>query len=188
MMTSAPRLLSTLGLVALLCALPGRAGACGPEVEIRFFEGDGDLFVIRNLSQEPWALVTLVLSLTGSRGRLVFDTDYGGPGASEPSAFEAVEGPPDKPVGLVGVPAVGDGAEALTLRFRAFLPGREFIFTIDVDDRLEDSDLGQAVVSGAEIAGAAARAMLTSPKGGTTDARGTFGADARARLRGGLCV
>ncbi len=68
-------------LVALLVgfAPPRIARACGPVVEVQFYEADGDIFVVHNLSKEPWTLINLEIVLTGSAGRLVFDTEDGGP-------------------------------------------------------------------------------------------------------------
>lgn len=176
----------TAGLVtaALLQAAAPGVMACGPKVEVQFLESDGDVFVVANKSEEAWSIVSLVIQLTGSLGYLVFDTADGGEGANMYTPFGAVSGD----VGLVAQPDVADGAEALTLRFRDFPPGRTFMFVIDVDDRLENSDFGQAVVSGSEIAGAAARAELMLPSGASSKAKGVFGPDGKAMLTGGLCT
>ena len=172
-----------VGMLIWLVQAP-LAHACGPVVEIRFYESDGDVFIIENNSLEPWSLVSLDIILTGSTGRLVFDTVEGGPGYNSPQQFEAV----DNDVGLAGTPVVADGAEALSLSFLNFKPKRSFIFVIDLDDRVENSDFGQAVISGTEIQGARARALLINPKAGKTHAEGTFGTDGKARLRGATCA
>ncbi|NQV82901.1 MAG: hypothetical protein HQ494_03680 [Rhodospirillales bacterium] len=160
------------------------AWACGAWVEVAFFETDGDIFEISNKSQGPWAVEELTIRLGGSRGRLIFDTEAGGLGASMAQSFEAVEGA----VALVAASPVGDGAETIRLRFSGFAPGRRFEFVIDVDDRLENSDYGQAVVSGDEIEGADASVVLVTENGRTANARGRFGPDGRARLKGGACA
>jgi hypothetical protein len=163
----------------------GQAAACGPAIEVRFIDAaDGDVFTVRNVSEQPWSLVSLVIRLAGSRGRLVFDTAGGGPGYSMHQPFAAVNGE----VGLLDAPDVGDGADEVTLRFSRFTPGRDFLFVIDVDDRLEFSDFGRAVVSGAEIEGAGAEAVLTMEGGVRSVAHGRFGDGGRAVLRGGLCA
>ncbi|MDD9877992.1 MAG: hypothetical protein OXR84_11185 [Magnetovibrio sp.] len=178
-----PRILA-LAMAAALTA-PAAARACGPEIDIRFFEAsDGDVFIIANKSRETWLLVTLEIDLVGSKGRLVFDTEDGGAGFSMHAPFAAASGD----VGLVAAPDVADGAERVGLSFTQFAPGRDFTFVIDLDDRLESSDFGQAVVSGPEIDGAKARAQLITPDGAQTPARGRFGPDGRAVLRGGLCA
>ena len=176
----------TIGLFCAAFALFGGnpARACGAWVEVAFFETDGDIFEIINKSQGPWSVDTLTIRLSGSRGRLIFDTEDGGVGASMSQSFEAVEGA----VTLKGVTPVGDGAETIRLLFSDFTPGRRFEFFIDVDDRLENSDYGQAVVSGDEIDGADALVVLVMKNGRTAKARGRFGPDGRARLKGGACA
>lgn len=160
------------------------AHACGPEVVIRFIDASPDLFIIENKSQEPWTLLSLEFRAEHSAGRVVFDTDFGGAGASEPQQFEIVEGE----VGLMQAPVVADGAEELTLHFTNFQAGRSFVFTIDLDDRLGNSAEGQAYVTGEEIAGAEVTGLFTHPKIGEGNARGTFGTDGKAHLRGAACV
>ena len=175
-----------LGILAAVFVLSTGTPAypCGARVEIQFFDADGDIFQITNKSEAQFALVSLIIRLTGSRGRLFFDTAEGGPGASMPETFAAVE----SDVGFLGVTAVNDGDEQVTLRFSDFQPGREFMFVIDVDDRLENSDFGQAVISGDEIDGAGAEAVLILKGGRTSKVNGVFGTDGRALLKGGVCA
>jgi hypothetical protein len=82
---------------------------------------------------------------------------------------------------------VDDGGEVVVLKFSDFPPGSEFMFVIDVDDQIEDSEFGQAVVSDEEIEGAGAEAVLMMKSGDTSTAKGRFGADGRALLKGGVC-
>jgi len=165
---------------------PSSAKACGPKIEIRFFESsDGDLFEVINASQEPWLISSLIISLYGSSGGLIFDTASGGSGASMYAPLEVVTGD----VGFMGASAVEDGSETVSLQFSNFSPGKMFLFAVDVDDRLEDSDFGQAVISGPELEGARASAELQMPDGRKARAKGIFGDNAVARLGdGGLCV
>lgn len=171
-----------LGL--LLGAAAGPARACGPEVVIQFMDSSPDLFIIENKSLEAWTLLSLEFRMGNSRGRVVFDTDEGGPGAAEPQQFAPV----DNEVGLMGAPVVADGAEEMRLNFANFAAGRRFVFTIDVDDRLPDSDMGRAYVTGEEIAGAEVSGLLTHPRIGEGRAQGTFGSDGKAHLRGATCA
>ncbi len=179
-----------LGILAAVLILFGgnAAWACGARVEIQFFDSDGDIFQITNKSEAPFALVSLIIRLTGSHGRLFFDTAEGGPGASMPEPFAPVVGTVESDVGFLGATAVNDGDEQVTLRFSDFRPGREFMFVVDVDDRLENSDFGQAVISGDEIQGAGAEAVLILKGGRTSKVRGVFGTDGRALLKGGVCA
>ena len=175
-----------IGILAALCSLTAAqaARACGPEVVIQFIDSSPDLFIIENRSLEAWTLVSLEFRAEKSAGRVVFDTDLGGAGASEPYQFEVVEGE----VGLMKAPVVADGAEELTLHFANFAPGRKFVFSIDLDDRLENSAMGQAYVTGDEIAGAEVTGLFTHPKIGEGRAQGTFGSDGTAHLRGATCA
>ncbi|MEK9673685.1 MAG: hypothetical protein VW268_14480 [Rhodospirillaceae bacterium] len=165
-------------------ARPLPAMACGPIIEVHFYESGPDLWVIKNQSQEPWTLVTLEIILTGSNGKLVFDTEEGGLGYNSPYQFEAV----DNDVGLAIVPKVTDGSEKLTLSFLSFEPGKSFMFTVDIDDRVGNSEWGQGHISGNEIHNTRAEALLTSKKFGKTVAKGAFGTDGKANLRGATCV
>ena len=172
-------------LVAVFVLSAGTpAYPCGAKVGIQFFDSDGDIFAITNKSEAPFALVSLIIRLTGSRGRLFFDTAEGGLGASMPEPFAPVE----SDVGFLGATAVNDGDEQVALRFYDFRPGREFMFVVDVDDRLENSDFGQAVISGDEIQGAGAEAVLILKGGRTSKVKGVFGTDGRALLKGDVCA
>ena len=176
-------------LVAVLILSAGTpAWACGAKVEVQFFESAGDIFQITNKSEAPFVLVSLIIRLTGSRGRLFFDTAEGGPGVSMPEPFAPVAGTGESDVGFLGATAVNDGDEQVLLRFSDFRPGREFIFVVDVDDRLENSDFGQAVISGDEIDGAGAEAVLILKGGRRSKVKGVFGTDGRALLKGGVCA
>ena len=177
-------------VLAVVLMLSGAtpAAACGGRVEILFFDSDGDIFAIRNKSEPKLALESLVIRLTGSYGRVFFDTDFGGLGANMPTEFAAVSDVAGGEVGFQGATPVDDGSEVVLLTFSKFLPGREFMFMVDVDDRLEDSEFGQAVVSGAEIEGAKAEAVLIMPGGHAAKAKGNFGDDGRALLKSGVCA
>lgn len=171
-------------LAATAITAPKPAAACGPEVVIQFIDSGPDVFIIDNKSREDWTLLSLEFRSANSTGRVVFDTDFGGQGSSEPYQFEAVAGD----VGLMKEPVVADGAESLDLHFSNFSAGRQFMFTIDLDDRLESSPMGQAHVTGEEIAGAEVSGLFTHPRIGEGRAKGTFGTDGKAHLRGATCV
>jgi len=176
-------ILALLFLITVLAARP--AAACGPVIEIQFHEDSGgDLFIIVNKSEEPWLLVSLEIDMKGSYGRLIFDTAGGGLGDSMHTPFAAG----DNTVGMIAAPEVRDGSQEVFLQFSAFGPGRDFTFVVDTDDRLENSDYGQAHVTGPEISGAQARAVLMTVDGARTNARGQFDNDGKAMVRGGLCA
>lgn len=174
-----------LGLAALVA--PVTAQACGPAVEIEFTEdAPKDRFEIRNVSNGAWGLTSLSIQLAGSKGDLVFDTAPGGEGLSVYQPFEARSGASD--VSLRRVPVVRDGDRAMDLEFDAFWSGKDFDFTIDLDDRLPVSEYGQTMISGAEIEGAVVVASFVDKDGVASVQKGTFGSDSRAVLNGGTCA
>lgn len=98
------------------------------------------------LSVGDVALRAVRVDLRGSAGQLVFDTEAGGTGVQ---VFQ-----PLRDEGGTDAGNVADGAEAITVRLRDAQAGGRAAFSIDVDDRLAASDLGQIRVTGGEMAGA----------------------------------
>lgn len=168
----------TVGVaVAGVPSAPVIAAECGPAFSVRFIEGaPRDRFVIENTAQDGGAIDSVALDLRGSAGRLIFDTQSGGQGVEVFQPWRA-EGGSAK---LAAEPAVGDGDESLILLFTRFEPGQRYGFSIDVDDRLAASDLGQIRVSGGEMEGA----VVTVNADGVPR-RAVFGADNRAVLVAG---
>jgi hypothetical protein len=168
----------------LLALSPVLAEACGPRVELEFYESDGgDVFKIHNKSQKPWSVASVVLSLVATRGRVVFDTADGGAGTSMYYPFHPGAGD----VGFVGATPVGDGDRALALKFSDFGPGKTFTFTVDVDAKSE-SGIDLPMVSDADMEGATGEAEMV--KGADKlRATGTFGRQGKAVIgEGGLCA
>jgi len=52
------------------------------------------------------------------------------------------------------MPKIDDGETSVTLDISTLAPGDRIAFTVDVDDQLSNSELGQIRVAGGEIAGA----------------------------------
>lgn len=112
----------------------------------------------------------LRIDLRGSSGGLIFDTEAGGAGVEVFQPFAAGDG--------VGDAQIADGADQLSIRLDALSAGQRTGFTIDVDDRQAQSDLGQIRVTGAEIAGA--RVIFTLVDGAELEAE--FDAESRAKV------
>lgn len=91
------------------------------------------------------ALQAVSVDLRGSQGRLIFDTASGGTGVE---VFQ--------PLRDEGGVTAGYGAEMLRVVLKDGQVGARAAFSIDVDDRLAGSDLGQIRVTGGEMAGATA--------------------------------
>jgi hypothetical protein len=100
------------------------------------------------LTVGPQALRAVSVDLRGSAGQLIFDTASGGIGVE---VFQ-----PLRDEGGTDVGDVVDGAEVVRVVLRDAKSGSRAAFSIDVDDRLTGSDLGQIRVTGGEMAGAAA--------------------------------
>ncbi len=163
-------------IVMLLGALPlmaQAAAACVHEVSLTFNESaPRDRFEIRNDSSAGQRIQRLTLNLSGSAGRLIFDTVEGGTGVEVFQPFRVDSGE----ARLSKTPVMQDGSDRLDLTFTRFDPGQRFVFSIDVDDRLTASDLGQIRVSGSEMAGALL-SVVVGPTGGA-------GREAQARVDG----
>jgi hypothetical protein len=168
-----PRLLL---IVALLGTLPLAAQAQTARVQgvsVVFTESaPRDLFEIRNGSSGGQRIQRLTLDLAGSAGKLIVDTTEGGTGVEVFQPFRVELGEAK----LKASPVVQDGSDRLTLDFSRFEPGQRFLFSIDVDDRLTASDLGQIRVSGCEMEGAVLTAVI-GPRGGV-------GTELQARVDG----
>jgi len=165
------------------------ASVCGTLLRAAFVESaPRDRFEFANGSSAGWRVAALTLDLEGSAGRLVFDTAEGGVGVEVFQPFRAEEGP----VRLRDARVPGDGEERLALEFDesgsgAFVSGETFVFSIDVDDRLADSELGQIRVSGSEIEGGRLSVELVHDDGMAESLAGRLDERAVAELVGTPC-
>ena len=143
-----------LAVALAMAAIPWVARAetaCQQQVALVFTESaPRDMFEIRNESSKGQRIQRLTLDLAPSAGRLVFDTAVGGTGVEVFQPFRAEPGQAK----LAVAPVVKDGADRLELNFARFDAGQRFRFSIDVDDQLTNSDLGQIRVAGREMDGA----------------------------------
>jgi len=154
--------------------------ACGPQVLVTFEESaPKDRFIIRNDSAPGWAITDVRIVLAGSRGKLLFDTEAGGPGLNVYQPFELAS-----PGAGVRAAEVEDGSEALSLSFaadRPLMPGSRVAFTIDVDDRVQLADMGPTMISGNEIDGARVIADAVAGSGQSTTLQAVFDRTGTAR-------
>mgnify|MGYP001040487139 CR=1 FL=1 len=153
--------------VLLLGAGAAQAAEC-TGASLRFVEtAPRDRF---ELVVEADALQAVSVDLRGSQGRLIFDTASGDTGVE---VFQ-----PLRDEGGVTAGDVADGAEMLRVVLKNGQVGARAAFSIDVDDRLAASDLGQIRVTGGEMAGATALFELAN--GETVQA--VFDAQNRAQV------
>lgn len=120
-------------------------------VEIEFVESaPKDRFIIKNIGSCVLEELTLELDLSQSAGKLIFDTTSTGAGVDVFQPFEVEEGN----IVPFAAEGVNDGDSQIALQIASLAPGNRASFTIDVDDTLPSSDLGQIRVADSEISGA----------------------------------
>ena len=134
-------------LITIGVMLPAVVSA---DISVRFQEGaPRDAFLIKNTSACPLGAATLQIDLMPSAGDLIFDTTDGGAGVEVFQPVEIAEASAD-----VTKSNVTDGDQEMTLAFSALPVGPVARITVDLDDQLANSALGQIRVAGSEIAGA----------------------------------
>lgn len=133
------------GLILLASATGAQAAGCNGAT-LQFVESaPRDRF---ELSIGADVLRSVTVDLRGSKGQLIFDTADGGTGVE---VFQ-----PLRDEGGTQAGDVADGAEVIKVALLDARAGGRAAFSIDVDDRLTASDLGQIRVTGGEMAGASA--------------------------------
>lgn len=126
--------------------------------------------------------------MANSSGKLLFDTVDGGNGVEVFQPFRVSDTSDDSnPVTLEDMPTLVDGDQSILLSFSQFPPGGNFTFTIDVDDSLTDSELGQIRVSGGEIAGTVISITLAKEGGGSLTLEGVYDSNSKVSVTGGAC-
>jgi hypothetical protein len=177
-------MLKAILLATGLFLIAGHSAVADSDITVLFDEAaPKDSFTIRNEAACDIRIAELTIDLAGSAGDLIFDTTPGGEGLSVYQPFELVAGG-DK---VSAVTEVSDGSRSVTFSFNGLEPGEFAMFTIDVDDRLTDGPMGQTMVAGSEIEGAAVRMRLVTP-GGPDRTLATAFAGTRATLNLGPCV
>lgn len=120
-------------------------------VEVTFVESaPKDRFVLTNTSQCALKDLTVNLDLSSSVGKLIFDTTATGAGVEVFQPFEVKRGN----VKLVSSSKVKDGDSRLSLSIENIAANDAVSFTIDVDDTLTQSELGNIRISDSEMANA----------------------------------
>jgi len=118
-------------------------------IEVQFRDGaPKDKFTISNKSICDVQKIAMNIDLTNSNGRLIFDTTASGQGVEVFQPFEVTKGQ----VSLNKTGNVNDGDKLLSLIITSIAANDTASFTIDVDDTLAKSELGNIRVTDAEIA------------------------------------
>lgn len=142
--------MKTAALAALLGSIAlGRIA--NADVVASFEDGaPKDRFAIRYEGACDAGPLDIVIDLSTSVGRLIFDATEKGAGVEVFQPFELTAGA-DR---VIEASPVRDGDQRITLTVSGLSDGDLVAFTIDVDDQLAQSPLGQIRVTGAEIEGA----------------------------------
>lgn len=142
------RHLTLLGLATAMLLPTLNASA---NMQIKFVESaPKDWFAVTNTSDCNLSNIELTFDLTQSQGALIFDTTATGAGVEVYQPFSVRSGNLE----LVSGDNVADGDKTLTIMITDLKPAEVASFTIDVDDTLTKSELGNIRVSRSEIAGA----------------------------------
>ena len=145
------------------------------DIEISFKDGaPKDEFVIKNTSTCDVKDISMTIDLLQSTGRLIFDTSESGKGVEVFQLFEVTRGQ----IALKTATKVNDGDTQLSLDIKAIAANDFASFTIDVDDTLSTSQLGNIRVTGNEIANASVLVNIHGDK----VAKAAFDLNGKARV------
>ena len=158
---------------------------CGFGANVRFNESaPRDSFLISNTSASDWIISTLSLDMSNSAGNLIFDVTADGAGVEVFQPFRADDGA----ASLKEQPEVLDGDQLLVLALSGFSQGVDYRFTIDVDDQLADSELGQIRVAASEMSGAELTLDIQSATGDSATLTGVFDDTNRVVFESNACA
>jgi len=142
----------TTTAAAILCAAFAHTALANLQIE--FVESaPKDSFVIKNIGACDLTGLEVEIDLSNSAGQLYFDTTKNGAGVEVFQAFEIRSGN----LQLLSSERVSDGDTRLSVRLSELAAASSASFTIDVDDNLKNSSLGQIRVTGSELSGAQVR-------------------------------
>lgn len=165
-----------LAAAALYVCQPATAN-----MDIAFVESaPKDWFSLTNSSTCVLERLTMTVDLSNTAGKLIFDTTSAGEGVDVYQPFEKREGD----VRLTSAETVLDGEKTLSVLIENLSPGQSVSFTIDVDDTLAESELGNIRVSGSEIEGG----VVSLSMGSLPEVSSTFDSKAMATLPSPICT
>lgn len=134
-------------------------------IEVDFVESaPKDWFEVKNTGNCELADLIMEIDLSQSAGKLIFDTTGRGAGVEVFQPFEVRSGN----LALHATSRVQDGERSLAISIPKLGPDSSVSFTIDVDDTLKNSELGQIRVSGSEIQGGVIKLLTQNPPDNTS--------------------
>lgn len=165
------KLRTTFLATMLLCAYQ----PVSANMNIAFVESaPKDWFSLTNSGECILEKISMTVDLSNTAGKLIFDTSSAGEGVEVFQPFETREGN----VQLTSAETVLDGENRLSVFVDTLAPGQSVSFTIDVDDTLPKSELGNIRVSDSEMLGG----MVSLNIGDQPDVTGTFDSQALISL------
>jgi len=162
-----------IAAVAAVCALFSQAAFAN--IDVNFIESaPKDRFVINNTGACALNNLTVDIDLTSSAGGLIFDTTSSGAGVEVFQPFEVTKGA----IKVVSPEGVKDGDNKLSISIQSLPAGQSVSFTIDVDDTLVKSSLGNIRVANSEIENGLVKVSSATIK----QAVGTFNSASKASV------
>ncbi len=140
-----------------------------------------DYFRFRHESESGWSVVKIVLSLDTADGDLVFDTNDGGKGVEVFQPFRKES----STASSAELKLPNDGGQSIEIVFTDFPAGADYSFSIDVDDQLSQSKLGNIRVAGSEMNGATIQVEFATPEGTRVNNSAVFGDKNRSVVSAG---
>jgi len=168
---------TTFLATTLLCAFQ----PISANMDIAFVESaPKDWFSLTNAGECVLEKISMTVDLSSTAGKLIFDTTSAGEGVEVFQPFETREGN----VQLTSAKTVLDGENRLAVFVDALAPGQSVSFTIDVDDTLPKSELGNIRVSDSEMVGG----VVSLTVGDQPDVTGAFNSQALITLPSPDCT
>ncbi|MBX2839365.1 MAG: aggregation factor core [Gammaproteobacteria bacterium] len=164
----------------LVCLALSSVSLAHANIEVQFVESaPKDRFTILNSGECELTNVEISIDLTDTQGKLIFDTTENGAGVEVFQPFEVTEGD----MALSSAGSVADGDKVISVRVLSLPSQQSMSFTIDVDDTLKNSALGQIRVAGEEIKDGEVRLTLANNE----VRRALFGSNKLASVTPGSC-
>lgn len=175
-------LCNLISVASVTLAVPmAHATTSETSVSVAFSESaPNDSFTITNTGACQASNFSLRIDLASSKGRLIFDPTAKGAGVEVFQPLEITEGEAH----LASISKVRDGSSDVALELRSFAPGAKIAFTVDVDDTLPRSELGQTRVADSEISGAEIQGKARDD----FELKSSFGDNATAQLKNIPCA
>lgn len=165
----------------IACTLLCTAQLAQANVAVDFREGaPKDRFTITYTGECVLNEVIFNIDLSGTDGKLIFDTTSAGAGVEVFQPFEVTQGS----VKLLSSQRVNDGDKSLSLSIEKLDSGESISFTIDVDDTLTNSELGNIRISDSEIRGGTIQIKV----GEKISASAVFGRNSKAETSPLPCI